>query len=106
MVFIDAVATGYSRMLPRPDGKPDDPKHCYAVDSDVDSIAGFIRRWLTVNRRWGSPKAIAGESYAWQRIRILAERHDINLNRALLISPALNAPSLIEPFPPYALFTP
>jgi carboxypeptidase C (cathepsin A) len=85
-------------MLPGPDGKPGDPKPYYAVASDVDAIAGFIRQWLTVNKRWGSPKAIAGESYAGQRIaalsRILAEQYSINLNRAVLISPALKVPTL------------
>ena len=63
LVFIDPVGTGYSRMLPGPDGKPGDPKPYYGVDSDLNAIAGFIRQWLTVNKRWGSPKAIAGESY-------------------------------------------
>ncbi len=100
LVFIDPVGTGYSRMLPGPDGKPGDPKPYYAVESDVDSIAGFIRQWLTVNKRWGSPKAIAGESYAGQRIaalsRVLAERYGINLNRAVLISPAFNVPTLAD----------
>jgi carboxypeptidase C (cathepsin A) len=93
LVFIDPVGTGYSRMLPGPDGAPGDPKPYYSVDGDVDLIAAFIRQWLTVNRRWGSPKAIAGESYGGQRVaaltRLLAERHGINLNRAILISPAL-----------------
>lgn len=93
MVFIDPVGTGYSRMLPGPDGAPRDPKPYYAVGSDLDALAGFIRQWLTVNKRWGSPKAIAGESYGGQRVaalsRILAEQYAINLNRAILISPAL-----------------
>jgi carboxypeptidase C (cathepsin A) len=107
LVFIDPVGTGFSRMLPGPDGKPGDPKPYYSVDGDVNAFAGFIRQWLTANKRWGSPKAVAGESYAGQRIaglsRVLAEQYGINLNRAVLISPALNVPSLIEPFPPYDL---
>lgn len=107
LVFIDPVGTGYSRMLPGPDGKPGDPKPYYAVDSDVNAIAGFIRQWLTVNQRWSSPKAMAGESYAGQRIaalsRVLAEQYGINLNRAVLISPALNVPTLVESSPPYDL---
>jgi len=53
-----------------------------------------MRQWLTKHRRWGSPKAIAGESYGGQRVaaltRRLAEQYAINLNRAILISPALN----------------
>lgn len=94
LVFIDPVGTGYSRMLPGPDGKPGDPTKYYAVDSDLDTIAWFIRQWLTDNDRWGSPKALVGESYGGQRVaglsRLLAERYGINLNRAVLISPALN----------------
>jgi len=94
LVFIDPVGTGYSRMLPGPDGKPRDPTPYYSVAGDLDAIAIFIRQWLTVNKRWASPKAIAGESYGGQRVaaltRILAEQYAINLNRAVLISPALN----------------
>lgn len=93
MVFIDPVGTGYSRMLPDANGVPRDPKPYYAVEADVDSIAGFMRQWLTLNKRWSSPKAIAGESYGGRRVaaltRVLAEKYGINLNRAILISPAL-----------------
>ena len=95
LVFIDPVGTGYSRMLPGPDGAPGDPKPFYAVDRDMESIAWFIRQWLTENNRWGSPKALAGESYGGQRVaglsRLLAQNYGINLNRAVLISPALHA---------------
>jgi len=42
----------------------------------------------------GLAKAITGESYGGQRVaaltRLLAEQYAINLNRAILISPALN----------------
>ncbi len=107
LVFIDPVGTGYSRMLPGPDGKPGDPKSYYGVDSDLNAIAGFIRQWLTVNKRWGSPKAIAGESYGGLRVvalsRILTEQYGINLNRAVLMSPEWRLPSLAEPFPSYDL---
>jgi carboxypeptidase C (cathepsin A) len=107
LVFVDPVGTGYSRMLPGPDGKPGDPKPYYTADGDADSLAGFIRQWLTVNKRWASPKAIAGESYAGRRIaalsRLLAERYGVNLNRVVLISPEFNVASLPEPFPIYDL---
>jgi carboxypeptidase C (cathepsin A) len=93
LVFIDTVGTGYSRMLPGPDGKPLDPKPYYSVPGDLDAISLFIRQWLTVHKRWSSPKGIAGETYGGQRVaalsRILAEKYAINLNRAVLISPAL-----------------
>jgi carboxypeptidase C (cathepsin A) len=107
LVFIDPVGTGYSRMLPGPEGRPGDPKSYYTADGDVDAIAGFIRQWLTVNKRWASPKAIAGESYGGRRVvalsRILTEQYAINLNRAVLISPEFNVPSVAEPFPSYDL---
>lgn len=107
LVFINPVGTGYSRMLPGPDGKPGDPTSYYTADGDVDAIAGFIRQWLTLNKRWSSPKAIAGESYGGRRVtalsRVLAEQYGINLNRAVLISPEFNLPSLVEPFPSYDL---
>jgi carboxypeptidase C (cathepsin A) len=94
LVFIDPVGTGYSRMLPGPDGKLLDGTPYFGVAGDLDAIAIFIRQWLTTNNRWSSPKAIAGESYGGQRVaalsRTLAEKYAINLNRAILISPALN----------------
>jgi carboxypeptidase C (cathepsin A) len=94
LVFIDPVGTGYSRTLPGPDGALRDPAPFYNTMGDLDSIAQFIRQWLTVNNRWGSPKAIAGESYGGMRVaaltRILAEKYSINLNRAVMISPELN----------------
>lgn len=93
LVFIDPVGTGYSRMLPGADGAPGDPRKYYAVDSDMQTIAWFIRQWLTANDRWGSPKALAGESYGGQRVSGLSHRlaqdYGINLNMAILISPAL-----------------
>ena len=92
LVFIDPVSTGYSRMLPGPDGKPLDAKPYHSVTGDLDSLARFIRGWLTKNERWGSPKAIVGESYGGQRVaalsRLLAESYSINLNWAILLSPA------------------
>jgi carboxypeptidase C (cathepsin A) len=77
------------------------------VESDVRAIAGCIRQWLTVHQRWASPKALAGESYAGTRIAgllpVLARDCGVNINRAVLISPEFNVPSLLEPFPAYDL---
>jgi hypothetical protein len=54
-----------------------------------------MRRYLTTFGRWPSPKAVAGESYGGQRVaalsKMLMEDYDINLNRAVMISPALRA---------------
>ncbi len=98
LVFVDPVGTGYSRMLPGPDGAPRDPRPYFSIEGDVNALAGFMRQWLTTNKRWGSPKAIAGESYAGHRItalsKVLAFPYGINLNRAILISPEMNVPTL------------
>lgn len=102
LVFIDPVGTGYSRTLPGADGALRDPAPYYTTMGDLDSIAQFIRQWLTVNKRWGSPKAIAGESYGGMRVaaltRILAEQYAINLNRAVMISPELNVNVTFDSF--------
>jgi carboxypeptidase C (cathepsin A) len=93
LVFIDPVQTGYSRALPGANGAPGDPAPYFEAEADLRSIAQFIRRYLTQNNRWISPKAIAGESYGGLRVaalsRLLMEEYDINLNRAVLISPLL-----------------
>lgn len=94
LVFIDPVDTGFSRALPGPKGVVD-PTPFFEVDGDLRSLAQFMRRYLTTFGRWSSPKAIAGESYGGQRVaaltRMLLEDYDINLNRAVMISPALRA---------------
>jgi carboxypeptidase C (cathepsin A) len=93
LVFIDPVQTGYSRALPGAKGEPGDPAPYFEAEADLRSIAQFIRRYLHQNNRWLSPKAIAGESYGGLRVaalsRLLMEDYDINLNRAVLISPLL-----------------
>jgi carboxypeptidase C (cathepsin A) len=93
LVFIDPVQTGYSRALPGANGAAGDPAPYFEAEADLRSIAQFIRRYLTQSNRWLSPKAIAGESYGGLRVaalsRLLMEEYDINLNRAVLISPLL-----------------
>ena len=93
LVFIDPVQTGYSRALPAADGAPGNPVPYFEAEADLRSIAQFIRRYLDQSNRWSSPKAIAGESYGGLRVaaltRLLMEEYDINLNRAVLISPLL-----------------
>lgn len=95
LVFIDPVQTGYSRARPDAKGAPGDPAPWFEAEADVRSLAQFIRAWLTQNQRWLSPKAIAGESYGGLRVaalaRLLMTDYDINLNRAVLISPLLKA---------------
>jgi len=93
LVFIDPVQTGYSRALPNAKGAPGDPAPFFEAEADLRSIAQFIRRYLDQHNRWSSPKAIAGESYGGLRVaalsKLLMKDYDINLNRAVLISPLL-----------------
>lgn len=90
MVFIDPVGTGYSRALGETDAKT-----FWGVTADAESVADFIRVWLTENGRWNSPKYIAGESYGGTRAAYITETlqggwNGIALNGVLLISPALD----------------
>ncbi len=89
LVFIDPVTTGYSRAVPG-----EDPKQFHGVRQDVESVAEFIRLWTTRNRRWASPKFLAGESYGTTRAAGLAghlqDRHGMYLNGVVLISSILN----------------
>jgi carboxypeptidase C (cathepsin A) len=85
LVFIDPVATGYSRML------PEKPQHKYhGVMEDIQSVAEFIRLYVTRNDRWGSPKFIIGESYGTTRAAgltgYLLSRHSMYTNGTILVS--------------------
>lgn len=88
-VFIDPVATGYSRAAE--DGNP---KDFHGVREDISSVAEFIRIYLGKTNRWGSPKYIAGESYGTTRAAGLAKElqdtHGIALNGTILISAITN----------------
>ncbi len=87
-VFIDPVSTGYSRAE---SGVSE--KDFHGVESDIASVAEFIRRFMTTEQRWRSPRFVAGESYGTTRAAGLAEylhsRHGVSLNGVILISAAL-----------------
>lgn len=89
LVFIDPVSTGYSRAA-----KPEDAKNFHSVDSDVSSVADFIRLYTTRNKRWTSPKFIIGESYGTTRAAGLSGElssvHRMNVNGIMLVSTVLN----------------
>ena len=83
LVFIDPVSTGYSR-------SEDSKEKFHGVDEDISSVGDFIRRWVTDNKRWGSPKYLLGESYGAVRAAGLAghlqSRYGMNLNGVVLLS--------------------
>ncbi|HEX5226578.1 MAG TPA: peptidase S10 [Bryobacteraceae bacterium] len=93
LVFIDPVTTGFSRAAP---GEKDAQFHGF--DGDLNSVAEFIRLYLTRSGRWGSPKFLAGESYGTLRAAALSERllenDGIYLNGITLISSVLNFQTL------------
>jgi carboxypeptidase C (cathepsin A) len=68
LVFVDAVGTGFSRLA----GKGT-AKEYYGVDEDGKAFAQFIRRYISKNDRWNSPKYLAGESYGTTRSAVLAK---------------------------------
>lgn len=88
LVFIDPVTTGYSRAI-----EGDEAKKFREVEKDVETVAEFIRLYLTRYKRWNSPKYLVGESYGTTRAAALAHhlqiRQGIYLNGIIMISSAL-----------------
>ena len=89
LVFIDPVSTGYSRPVP---GESANQYH--GIQQDVESVGDFIRLYATRNKRWTSPKFLAGESYGTTRAAglsgYLQQRYGMYLNGIILISSILN----------------
>ncbi|HEX5930169.1 MAG TPA: peptidase S10 [Methyloceanibacter sp.] len=88
LVFVDPVATGYSRAR---DGK--DESDFFGVEEDTRALANFIRLYLTDAGRLVSPVFLAGESYGGFRVatitRALQKTGGISPNGLILVSPAL-----------------
>lgn len=104
IVFIDPVGTGINDT---------ENLDCYTVKSDIESISLFIRDYLTQNKRWNSPKYLAGESYGSTRALGIAdylqEEFGIYPNGLILISCALDFQTFVfSPDNPlaYLLFFP
>ena len=89
LVFIDPVGTGFSRALGDSEGKD-----FWGLYEDAQSMAEFIRTWITENNRWNAPKFIIGESYGTTRAaavaKILEQDMDISLSGLLFVSQALD----------------
>ena len=90
LVFIDPVGTGYSRVIGK--GKVEE---FWGLKEDASSIAQFMRLWITENKRWFSPKYIAGESFGTTRAVAVANTlesggQNMALNGLILISQALD----------------
>ena len=93
LVFIDPVATGFSRAA-----KDEKADQFFGVDGDLDSVGEFIRLWTTRNERWLSPKFLCGESYGVYRAAGLADhlrgRYGLYLNGLILVSGVMDFATL------------
>jgi carboxypeptidase C (cathepsin A) len=88
LIFINPVGTGYSAAI-----APNKNRDFWGVDQDADSIKQFIKRYLTKNNRWNSPKFLFGESYGTARSCVLAYKlHEdgVDLNGITLQSSILD----------------
>lgn len=96
LVFVDPVSTGYSRA--EEEGKA---KDFHGLNADIDSVGDFIRKWITENNRWGSPKYLLGESYGGVRVAGLSQhlqsRYGMSLNGVVLLSALLDFRTLQDP---------
>lgn len=89
LVFIDPVSTGYSRAE-----QGEDAGQFHGFSEDIDSVADFIRLYVTRHARWASPKFLAGESYGAIRAsglsNTLQQRYGMYLNGVVLVSGVLD----------------
>jgi len=85
IVYIDPIATGYSRMV-----EGEDVHKYHGTMSDIESVGEFIRLYILRKDRWMSPKFLIGESYGTTRASGLAgyltSRHQLYLNGVILVS--------------------
>jgi carboxypeptidase C (cathepsin A) len=106
LVFIDPVATGFSRAA-----KDEKPADFFGDSGDLDSVGEFIRLWTTRHERWLSPKFLCGESYGVFRAAGLADhlssRYGMYLNGLILVSGVLDFATIYDspgndvPYPLY-----
>jgi carboxypeptidase C (cathepsin A) len=106
LVFIDPVATGFSRAA-----KDEKTNEFFGDAGDLDSVGEFIRLWTTRHERWLSPKFLCGESYGVFRAaglaKQLSDRYGMYLNGLILVSGVLDFATIYDnpgndvPYPLY-----
>lgn len=95
IVFVNPVNTGYSRVLPGPDGNMPSRERqremFFGVNSDVEYLAEWMNTFVTRYQRWRSPKFLIGESYGTTRVAGLAHalqnQQWMYINGVVLVSP-------------------
>jgi carboxypeptidase C (cathepsin A) len=88
LVFIDPVGTGYSRAA-----RPELAAKFFGLQGDIESVAEFVRLYLTRYERWTSPLFLAGESYGTTRASALSGYlidRGIAFNGIVLVSTIMN----------------
>jgi carboxypeptidase C (cathepsin A) len=94
LVFVDAIDTGYSRVVADVDNK-----QFHGVKGDLRAFGEFINNYLGAYSRFASPKYLIGESYGTIRSAGLAEelqrRHGVELNGIVMVSSTLTFQTLI-----------
>ena len=100
LVFVDAMGTGFSRILGKDAGGVGTPKDFYGVDPDAKAFAQFISQFLSKYGRWNSPKYLIGESYGTTRsaavANVLEQEDSIDLNGIVLLSTILNFDTSVD----------
>src|SRR5437660_4748301 len=93
LVFVDAVDTGYSRVV---SGVTNSQFH--GQEGDIRAFGEFINAYLSSYNRWPSPKFLIGESYGTIRSAGLSaelqNRHGVELNGIVLVSTLLTYQTL------------
>jgi len=89
LVFIDPVSTGFSRAAEK-----EKANDYHGYEGDIKSVGHFIRRYLSDNKRWSSPKFVIGESYGTTRAsglcNHLINKYGLYLNGIILVSAITN----------------
>ncbi|MEM9085860.1 MAG: peptidase S10 [Pseudomonadota bacterium] len=91
LVFIDPPGTGFSYLT-----QGTDTSKYYGLRQDARAVATVIRRWISDNGRWNSPKYLGGESYGTTRTAMVVDElegstyNDVGLNGLILISTILD----------------
>ncbi len=92
LVFIDAVGTGYSRIVGY-----GTPQMFYGFVADGRAFAQFIERYVAKFGRWNSPKFLLGESYGTTRNAVLSNdlvNDGVYLNGVIMCSTVLDFPTI------------
>lgn len=91
LVFVDPVGAGLSHLVDNDKGRD----AVFGLRADAEYLAAFIRRFLSVHKRWNSPVYLVGESYGGFRVGVLLETltngyNRVELNGAVFVSSLLD----------------